>query len=126
MQIFTIKKEKGTKNRAPTPSYMMVRMTPEEALATMASLARQLANRDPNTERLENVVGGEGDYNGFFSISVAHDPHCLVCGEEVGFHGKFQKSGYVCQKHLTHGEQAIRELEDAFEVPELWYPSEES
>lgn len=47
---------------------LMVRVTPDEALALIASLSRQILTRNANAEREEFHIGSE-----YFSIAVHHN-----------------------------------------------------
>lgn len=109
MEIVTHKAKKPKAGERPEHSYMMVRMTREEALATIASLALQIQNDDPNTGRLESRVKS-GEFVGFFSISVSEeDRHCIECDVGIDpFKGKRVKQGLVCEKCDTPAERRAK------------------
>lgn len=89
--------------------YIMVHMSPEEAAATIESLAHQLKNHSPNSGRGEIRVHGNPDggyFDGMFTISVQPEFRCLQCGKDIkAYTGKLEKEGYICGSHLTHKEQ---------------------
>ena len=92
-------------------NYMSVQMTPREALNLIVSLSNQLAANDSNTGRIE-TYSDEGDFKGYFSISVGPESVCLQCGHRFnamkdGILGKVVQAGMICSTHKT-----FRELEE--------------
>jgi predicted nucleic acid-binding Zn ribbon protein len=101
MDITIRQKEERVQGERPERAYLLVRMTREEALATIASLAKQLENRDANTDRIE-MMSRKGDFKGYFSIAVQNDPHCIECGASIeAYQGKLVKEGFCCARCKT-------------------------
>lgn len=94
--------------------YLMIRVTPAEACALIASLARQIEKHDPNTGRLESF--SQGDVIGYVSISVSHRSNCIQCGKEIPpFTAKLEAEGFLCKEHETHREINEREVNERLE-----------
>lgn len=106
METFVAEKDEHNRHR-----YVMITVTPQEACALIASLARQVERHDPNTGRLETFA--TGDLLGYVSISVMHQSHCIQCGQNnLTLPLKLEKGGFICQAHETHKEIGEREMNE--------------
>lgn len=109
MKISINKSKKDKRVSKSNPDYMMVNLTPKEALAIASSLVQQVATNNPNASRPEIIVG-EGDFIGYFSITVMHSDTCIQCGytvPETGF--KLIEGGLLCPNHDTPRERDEKE-----------------
>jgi hypothetical protein len=69
-------------NKNSWDKYMMVRVSPQEALSIIASLAEQIRTDNCNAGRPE-ILCHMGDFRGFVSIAVVHDDICVECGYDI-------------------------------------------
>lgn len=97
--------------------YTMIKVTPKEALQLILSLAGQLEANSSNKNRLESKIN-DGPFKGHLSIAVDYEDICIQCGKEIPpIEGKFQRAGYLCDEHETHGEIYSKKLLSSISKP---------
>lgn len=97
--MYEVKQWQDKKMDGRMERWIFVRVSKTEAAALIKSLSAQLERNNSNFDRVEARFGSDKSKppEGYFTISVHEDPHCLSCGTELeAFTGVRYKESLLC------------------------------